>query len=369
MKPEKETCTKPLLFDPIYKEKIWGGINLNRVLGKDADPLVKTGESWELSGYGPESSIVTAGEFSQKSLEYLCNHFQTDIFGASKASSVFPLLFKFIDAQDNLSVQVHPNDEDAVAYNWDKRGKTECWYVVDAKPNAKIIVGFKEGISLADIKGAIEAQKLDTLLNTIDITSGDVLFIPAGTVHAILEGTLLYEVQETSDITLRLYDWARVDVNGVGRELHVAESLKVLDTDFHNEHKIAPVIIEEDASFTRSFRVACRYFALEEYHSKKNVSCKLPSRNGFQVLTVIQGAVSIASDGAGIDLASGKTSLIPAAAKNVRLNLGEKSVVLVSWVPDMRTDIIEPLRKNGLDDAVIAALGGYRTNNDILPYL
>lgn len=359
----------PLRFQPILKEKIWGGRSLERVLGRSLPPEAQIGESWEVSGYGSDRSVVSNGPLAGTELHQVMADHGITLVGRSGTGEVFPLLYKFIDAHDKLSVQVHPNDRQAREYEWDKRGKTECWYIVHAEPGTQIIVGFKPGVTKAAVADAIREERLQELLNYLDIQAGDVLLMPAGTVHAILGGTVIYEVQETSDATLRLYDWGRVDSRGTSRPLHVEESLKVLDTDFHTEHKITPLPIQDTENMRRRMRVACRYFALEEYLFRRNYMFTLPARESFQVITVIEGAATITTEHGQTHAGRGETLLLPAALVETRVEGSERTTALVSWVPQLFTEIVEPLQRVGIDKERIAALGGHRTHNDLLPLL
>lgn len=359
----------PLRFTPLFKHRIWGGRTLETRLGKRLPPHTTIGESWEITGYGSEQSRVSSGPFAGARIEDLLRREGTRLVGNHCGCDVFPLLYKFIDANDRLSIQVHPNDEQARRSGQDQRGKTECWYVADAVPGATIIVGFREGVSRNDILPAIESRTLDTLLNRFSVQKGDLLYIPAGTVHAILDGTLVYEVQETSDVTLRLYDWGRLDERGNPRELHVEPSLQVLDFCAHHQHRIEGAVVESGANLLRTFRVACRYFAIEELHFLAAGTAPLWRRDSFQVICVMEGAAEVISPHGSEPLATGESILIPAACTDVAVCAEEGGRVLVSWVPDLHADVIAPLRKSGLDDSIIARVGGYDRSNDLLPLL
>ena len=291
MIPEK-LIANPIKFKPIFKEKIWGGQKLKTILSKEIPEDTKVGESWELSGYGSDLSTTFDKVSGNITLQQLVNS-NPEKFLGKVTGACFPLLYKFIDASAELSVQVHPDDTQAIKNGWGNNGKTECWYIVNAKPNGEIILGFKEGVSLEDVKSCINDNTFDTILNRVPISRGDVLFCPAGTVHAILDGTLLYEIQETSDTTFRFYDWGRVDKAGKPRDLHIDESLKVVDTTYHNQHKIVPVAVPNDKDVHHLFRAVCRYFALEEYYFISNMKLFLPPKTSFTVVTVINGTISL----------------------------------------------------------------------------
>ncbi len=360
----------PLTFEPVYKEKIWGGQALRARLGKALPSTALIGESWELSGYGDDQSRVSGGEFDGGTVSGIAREHHDALLGVRVAGDTLPLLYKFVDASEKLSVQVHPSDEQARKYGWDERGKTECWYIVNADPDARMVVGFKPGVEREDVERAVRDGTLDTLLNEIDIAAGDVLFIPAGTVHAILGGTLLYEVQETSDATLRLYDWGRVDTDGKPRPLHVDESLRVLETPYHEQHRIPPLpLVTGTPAVSCAVRAACRYFVLQEYTFEADSPIELVPRSSFQVLTVVAGETTVSTSGGSCSAELGRTVLVPAESKRATLAATAGARILVSWVPDLAEDVIEPARQSGCPDTAIAALGGHERHNDLLPLL
>lgn len=221
----------PLKFKSIYKEKIWGGSKIKTILGKDFSPLGNCGESWEISGIEGESNKVINGFLKGNTLDELVSVYMGDLVGEKVFDTYgekFPLLIKFIDANDDLSVQVHPDDALAEKV-YDDNGKTEMWYVIDAEKNAKINVGFKTLMSKEKLEKHINAGTLEEVLHYVDTKAGDVFYIPAGKVHAIGKGVLLAEIQQSSDITYRLFDYNRKDVNGNLRPLHTKEACQAID--------------------------------------------------------------------------------------------------------------------------------------------
>jgi mannose-6-phosphate isomerase len=359
---------EPLFFKPIYKETIWGGSALRTRFKRPLEQGRTIGESWEVVSLGADQSVVTQGERAGASLGRLAAEAPEVLFGGSEGTAGFPLLFKIIDARERLSVQVHPDDAQALEHGWGESGKTECWYVVDAKENARIVVGFREEVTRERIYRAIETESLDLLLNTVQVKSGDVLFIPAGTVHAIMEGILLYEVQETADTTLRLYDWGRVDASGKGRPLHVREALSVIDTRAHDHAPLTPVVIDEGGC-AHSYLAACRYFALERYAFQKEKEVAMPAKRSFRVLTVINGTIKCAYAAGKVEVSVGTSVVLPAVLRDVRASGVSGSEFLISSVPDLEQEIIAPLRQRGIPDAAIAALGGFPDRNDLVPLL
>ena len=215
----------PLKLKPVLKDIIWGGQRLASEYGKSDDPNKKIAESWELAVHKNGVNIIENGEYAGKSLE--------DLFKADKSivspdynSDKFPLLIKFIDAEQNLSVQVHPDNEYAQKHE-NEFGKTEMWYIIDAKPGAKIVYGLNDNYMREDLQNFINENKFEDCLNYIEVKPGDVYFIPAGLVHAIGEGILIAEIQQNSDTTYRFYDYNRIDANGNPRELHIKQALDV----------------------------------------------------------------------------------------------------------------------------------------------
>ncbi len=241
----------PLKFKAIYKEKIWGGTKINTVLGKDFSPLSSCGESWEISGIEHESNKVMNGFLKGNTLNELLNVYMGDLVG-EKVFDVygdkFPLLIKFIDAKDNLSVQVHPDD--SLAKKSDiENGKTEMWYVLDAEDHARIQIGFNTPMTKQKLEKHIHAGNLEDVLHYIETKAGDVFYIPAGKVHAIGKGVLLAEIQQSSDITYRLYDYNRKDSTGNLRPLHLQEAYQAIDYD-NNEQEVLRSIPECNKTLT-----------------------------------------------------------------------------------------------------------------------
>ena len=220
----------PLTFYPILKERIWGGTKLKTYLNKPISSEI-TGESWELSTVPSDVSVVKNGLFKGKNLNELIDLYPEEMLGKSvfaRFGKQFPLLFKYLDAREDLSIQLHPNDELAKARH-NSFGKTEMWYVMQADENARLIVGFKEDSSREEYLHHIENKKLISLLNEVPVKKGDVFFLETGTIHAIGAGIVIAEIQQTSDVTYRIYDWDRVDANGNERELHTEFALDAIN--------------------------------------------------------------------------------------------------------------------------------------------
>lgn len=328
--------SQPLIFTPIFKGKIWGGYGLQAKLHKNIPSDIPIGESWEISGWGDNQTSVASGEHAGKKLGELFSGEPRRLAGAcASGRNSFPLLFKFIDAARNLSVQVHPNQEQARTHGWGESGKTECWYIVDALPGAQIIVGFRRDVTRNEVAEAVKNGTLESLLNYIPVKAGDVLFIPAGTVHAILGGTLIYEVQEESDTTLRLYDWNRADQHGNKRELHVDSALEITHFGSDGIHKPEPVILEQTARYSYSSRCRCSNFALEEIDFIQPGTAPLPALDSFRAVSVIAGEAQIGCGESRTSLSTGDSALIPAQIAECGILGGRGTKVLVTTVPEM----------------------------------
>ncbi|BDU67440.1 MAG: mannose-6-phosphate isomerase, class I [Candidatus Tyloplasma litorale] len=271
-------------IEPKFSEKIWGGSKLKQ-FGFDI-PSDKTGEAWIISAYKDNSSILDNGielrEFYQKNKKLFNNY----------PSEEFPLLAKILDANDNLSIQVHPNDENAQKLENYPFGKTECWYVLDAQKDTKIIIGTNAKNKKQALE-MIQNKDWNNFLKTTSIKKDDLFDIKAGTVHAILKDTVVYELQQSSDITYRLYDFDRVDDNGNKRELHIEKSLDVIDYNL-NPKKIKRTLIEESENFERYSLIKNEIFTLEKWiiNNKKTLSFEKNKKN-FLLITVIKGNVII----------------------------------------------------------------------------
>jgi mannose-6-phosphate isomerase len=311
----------PLQFEPILKERIWGGEKLKTILNK---PIVSkiTGESWELSTVEGDVSVVANGNLKGKSLMDLIDETPDAILGTKvyeRFGKQFPLLFKYLDAREDLSIQVHPNDKLAKERH-NSFGKTEMWYVMQADADARIIVGFKENSSKEEYLKHLHDNTLVSILDDVKAKSGDVFFLETGTVHAIGAGLVVAEIQQTSDITYRLYDFDRVDANGNKRELHVDLALDAI-----NYNKVDTQKKYDSKANTSNTVVDCPYFTTNfiPLEDKVNVS-----KNGetFTVYMCIEGSFEIEYDGFKHTYIKGDTVLVPAAINAFNL-IGKASIL------------------------------------------
>ena len=221
----------PLKFKTIYKDKIWGGHKINTYLHKNFGDLPNCGETWEISGVKSDVSVVEGGELAGQSLADLLEQYKDQLVGKKvydHFGNIFPLLVKFIDANEDLSIQVHPDDKLGKERH-NSFGKTEMWYVIEADPGSTLIAGFNKELTQQEYLDTFNSGHLTDVLNKEDVKAGDVFFLPAGRVHTIGKGLLIAEIQQTSDITYRIYDFDRVDDKGNKRELHVEEALAAID--------------------------------------------------------------------------------------------------------------------------------------------
>jgi mannose-6-phosphate isomerase len=297
----------PLLFEPIFKERIWGGAKLKEVLNKSFNGQ-QIGESWELSTVENDISVVANGEFKGLNLNQLIEKYPTEVLGIKSIQYFghnFPLLFKFIDAKEDLSIQVHPNDALAKERH-NSFGKTEMWYVMQADEKARLVVGFKDKTNRKEYQKHLENNTLVAVLNETPVKEGDAFFLETGTVHAIGGGVLLAEIQQTSDITYRLYDWDRVDANGVGRELHTDLALDAINFEPTNTK------LNYTAAKNKSVNlVECPFFKTnilqisEKYNWKK-------TKESFTVLMCTEGNFTINMLHFQSEFKKGDTILIPA---------------------------------------------------------
>jgi mannose-6-phosphate isomerase len=351
----------PLLkFTPVLLAKPWGGDALWRLLGKGSATDDRVGESWELSDRPEAPTLVAEGPLAGKTLTEILAGNVVDLLGNSGPNPgnslenpVFPLLYKFIGAREKLSVQVHPGAGSPLG-----QAKTECWYVVYAEPDASLIVGVHpDGRSRAETLALLKSPACETVLRRLPARRGDVFLIPAGTVHAITEGLLLYELQQNSDTTFRLYDWGRLGAQGNPRDLHIHEAAAVADIEAREGYRIPPVRVPH-ASHLEEYLVACPYFALLKWSGfQKPVT--LATEGRFKVLTVLAGNAQLQPQtGDALRLAAGETALVPACHESVRIEAGPDAEILVSFAPDSAEEVRGTLRAAGHAPAVIEALFG-----------
>lgn len=314
----------PLKFKPIYLDKIWGGNRLKTLLNKDYGNLANCGESWEISGVEGNISVVDNGFLAGNNLQELIEIYMGDIVGDKvfkKFGEEFPLLIKFIDAQDDLSIQVHPNDELSKKRH-NAYGKTEMWYVVDATEGALINSGFNRQVSKEQYLEYIENGKLTDLLHYDKTEEGDVFFIPAGRVHAIGKGAMVAEIQQTSDVTYRIFDYNRKDDKGNLRELHTDLAVEAIDFSYMDEYKTRYSIIKNKSSEI----VSCNYFTTNILEFDSVIEKDYNQLDSFIIYMSLEGDFEIQYEQATVKVNKGETILIPASIELFQLNPLSKTV-------------------------------------------
>lgn len=306
----------PILFQPIFFPKIWGGQELHRILWK-SDPSQFIGESWEISGIDNHVSIVANGLLKGLSLAQLIKEYKGDFVGRAiynEFRDQFPLLIKFIDANKDLSIQLHPDDELAKQRH-QSFGKTEMWYIVDAKKDARIIAGLKKDTTVKEYLEALSQDQLEKLLQDIHVQKGDTFYIAPGTIHAIGAGVVLAEIQQTSDITYRLYDWGRTDVNGNARELHTDLALDAISfkqgSDIH-----LPYDHEKNKS---NLIKTCPYFTTNFLPVSAEIEKDYSNLDSFVIYICVNGKAEISIGNQVEKIGIGNTVLIPAMNQKVHI--------------------------------------------------
>ncbi len=318
----------PLLLDPSLHVKVWGGRKLQTVLHKQLPTDEPYGESWDMH----DSAVIVNGAFAGQSIGDLLKTHGADILGAGgDPAEGMPLLVKFLDANDWLSVQVHPNDEQAKALEGDPRGKTEAWYIISVEPNSQLVIGVQPGTTREQMAEAIRNGTLESLLEYATVQPGDVLLNNAGGIHALGPGIVIYEIQQSSDVTYRLYDWNRVDLNGTPRQLHIEKGVAVSNIDALPE-------IQHTADPNASHIEAVRspYFVTDLYQLSTSglpsVQLNTKGRH-FDILTCIEGDALVSSAQGQVSFTAGQTVLIPAVLGAYTLAGNTIARILVSYQP------------------------------------
>ncbi|MGC1273294.1 MAG: type I phosphomannose isomerase catalytic subunit [Planctomycetaceae bacterium] len=319
----------PLECQPILKRIRWGGRRLER-LGKNLGEGHDYAESWELADHGDDQSVVLNGEHAGWTLRRLVEEKNAELFGRHAGLKQFPLLVKFLDANDRLSVQVHPNDEQAKQYAPHENGKTEAWVIVDAEPGAKLYAGLKEGVTPDQLRQASIDGTVENLLHSFEVSPGECVFIPAGTVHAIGAGILLAEIQQMSNLTFRLFDWGWVDANGKPRQIHLEESLACTDFARGPARPVDPHRHEHRHGVTDDL-VRSDYFEMRRHVLERDH--RLPVEDHFRILTVLKGTGDLVAGDASMRFSLGRTVLIPAECPQVTIHPLAEMIVLEACVP------------------------------------
>jgi len=302
----------PLKFQPILKDKIWGGEKLKEEFNKKSNSK-ELGESWEISTVPGDISIVSRGELKGQSLQEILETYKEELLGHQnfkRFSTSFPLLIKFIDAKEDLSIQLHPNDNLAKKRH-NSFGKTEMWYVMQADEDANLIVGFNKAMTKETYLKHLKEKTLIDVLNFDNVKEGDTYFIEAGRVHAIGAGVLLAEIQQTSDVTYRVYDWDRVDSKGNERELHNDIALDAFDFNMKDDFRVS----YKKSLNTDNTMVSCPFFTTNYIEITSKLK-KENTKDSFIIYMCVAGVVSVITDTYKTQISKGETVLIPASLTN-----------------------------------------------------
>jgi mannose-6-phosphate isomerase len=323
----------PLRFQPLFRRYLWGGRRLGTVLQKPIGLENDYAESWEVVDHGADQSVVAAGSLAGKKLHEIVTERAPELFGRHfacdcppAASSRFPLLFKLLDCNRNLSVQVHPNDEQAARLNPPDLGKTESWVILEAQPGSLIYAGLQPGVDRETLARAVAEGTTQDCLYQFEPAAGDCVFIPAGIVHALGAGLLVAEIQQSSDTTYRLFDWKRVGADGQPRALHIRESLEVIDYDRGPVRPERPKLRSPGVEQL----VACEKFILDR--RTFSGTAELGGDDRFHILSVVDGQISLANDPSAKPLTRGETALLPASCGAVAA-AGSSATLLDAYLP------------------------------------
>nr|WP_319400062.1 type I phosphomannose isomerase catalytic subunit [uncultured Carboxylicivirga sp.] len=314
----------PIKFQPILKDKIWGGHKLELLLNKKISPLPNAGESWEISGVPGNVSVVSNGFLAGNTLSEIIEIYMGDLVGDKvfqKFGEEFPLLIKFIDANDVLSIQVHPDDALAKERH-NSFGKTEMWYVMQADKGAQLISGFSKELDKKEYLAKLEANEVESIMASHEVAPGDVFFIPAGRVHAIGKGILLAEIQQTSDVTYRIYDFNRKDDQGNTRELHTDEAVDAIDYTYVAEPKSKYAVEPNQVNEV----VKSDYFITNVLELDKTVKKDFYGLDSFLIYMCVEGSAEILYNGdLSESISMGETVLIPADLKEINIKPNGKA--------------------------------------------
>ena len=308
----------PLTFQPIFMERIWGGRKLAELFGKDPPPGKQIGESWEIVDRPEAQSVVANGRLKGKTLHELWSQHRQEIFGKLPSTPRFPLLIKLLDAQEKLSLQVHPPEKIAAMLGGEP--KTECWYVAAAEPAAELFVGFKKATSREDFEKSLRAGSAADHVHTIKVKQGDTMFLPAGRFHGIGAGNVLVEVQQNSDTTYRVFDWNRVDQStGKSRQLHIDQALECIDFN-----DVAPKLSEADSEAL----VKHQLFEIQKW--SLDAARQVCPAGQFAIVCCLTGSLSCAN----VNLRPGEFFLVPAALQDRQLKpSGDGTTLLRITIP------------------------------------
>ena len=315
----------PLAFHPIFKQRVWGGRELECLYHKPLPPGLVIGESWEISDRPGDVSVIGNGPLAGQDLHWLMEHHAAELLGrAAPHSGRFPLLVKILDAQDKLSLQVHPPPAKAAELGGE--AKTEMWFVAKAAPGAALYAGLKHGVTRAEFEAKIQSGAVVECFHRVEVRSGDAIFLPSGRVHALGAGLVIFEIQQNSDTTYRVFDWNRRGLDGNFRELHIAQSLASIDfNDF--EPSLLPTVWSRDGE--RRVRPLLRHalFSVEVQEVVSGASVALPPGK-TQIIGLVEGRAQLGGGQATLTLAAGEFGLVPASLSEVAVRAETPATLL-----------------------------------------
>lgn len=321
---------EPLKFEPILKSIVWGGEKIAPYKGIETT-LDHIGESWELSGVAGNESVVSEGPLAGKTIAQLVKEHKGELVGQhvyENTGDEFPLLVKFIDALSDLSIQVHPNDELAAVRHNGSKGKTEMWYVVAAEPGAHLLTGLTKSITPEQYAEMVADGTITDVLARYDVHPGDVFFLPAGRIHAICGGCFIAEIQQTSNITYRIYDYGRLGLDGKPREVHTELAKDAIDYTVYPDYRTHYEPLKDEEVEV----VSCKYFTTSIYDLTMPFAKDLSAIDSFMVVMCLSGSGSMEVDGAEVSLRQGETVLIPASADDVCFVPDDGMKILTSYI-------------------------------------
>jgi mannose-6-phosphate isomerase len=317
----------PLTFRPIFKERVWGGRNLEMLYKKPLPHGIPIGESWEISDRPGDVSVIANGPLAGKDLHWLMDHHAKELFGNAKVTSDrFPLLIKILDAEEKLSLQVHPPEHKAVELGGEP--KTEMWYIADAKPGAELYVGLKRGVTRQEFERKIKTGEVADCFHRVSVKSGDIMFLPSGRVHAIGAGLVIFEIQQNSDTTYRVFDWNRVGLDGKPRALHIPESLASIDFGDFEPELVSPLPPGKRPAALQS-KVNCQFFDANAFHFESSNSVVHLDFKSLQIVGVLNGGVNVDDGKHTAALGAGDFCLIPPVKRSeLRAEAGSNFLIV-----------------------------------------
>ncbi|HEV3154201.1 MAG TPA: type I phosphomannose isomerase catalytic subunit [Candidatus Baltobacteraceae bacterium] len=335
----------PLILKPKLSPAIWGGDSLVRMYGKDGDSAAKIGESWECW----DENAVVNGPLAGKTVAQLRAELRSELLGDLDPDRIFPILTKIIDARDSLSVQVHPDDAYARRVEHQQNGKTECWYVIDAQPGAQLVMGWTRDTTREEYERRVADGSLGDILHRVSVKPGDAFYIPAGTLHAIGAGIVIFETQQASDLTYRIFDWNRVGADGKPRQLHVQKAADVLD--YRESHTGALIdLAYASEGFTRTILIADTHFLVERIAATETPAT-MHTHNRPLIIMALDPGLRLSCDGGSVELQAYQTALIPAAANALAIHAAGQSGHFLCVTPPASIDAVA----RRLRDAGVAA--------------